>query len=162
VLSPRKTEFLGMLLMEWERIHGNRLAVKFEPLNCFNLRSGPDPPTSRVPAIEVRLQINREKDDNFLFGTMNDPRRTDLLTFQVASGISERVVESRRRRQAERAKKIDLLRQEMEEERQRRRQIRKEERERNRALRQAEKMAINASRRRYNKNGVKKYLIFKY
>ena len=52
----KKTEFLGLLLEEWERIHKHRNIVTYLSSNTFQLRIGCNPETSCIVSTKIKVQ----------------------------------------------------------------------------------------------------------
>ena len=53
----KKTEFLGLLLEEFERIHKHRNIVTYLPNNTFQLRIGCNPETSCIVSTKIMYII---------------------------------------------------------------------------------------------------------
>jgi hypothetical protein len=154
IVSAKKTEFLGIILNEWEKLHGNRFLVKFISSNTFNLRQGPDPETSMLPAKSIVLRGNKNiQDSDGMSGALSDPNGhiREILTLQVSEGIPESVVESRRKRQIEKAKSAEINRKLADEQRKARNKHRDTEAEKKRLLRLQERKASNITRKVENK-----------
>lgn len=148
IASVKKTEFLGLLLCEWENIYKTKNIIEYVASNTFNLRSGPEILISKIVASEICLQADSNIiDDTALLCSFNNLEERNKLLIRVCEGISDSIVEKRKKRQMEKAALAVIDRKKKDQERQIRNKQREADAEKNRLLRNKEKQAANAVRR---------------
>jgi hypothetical protein len=148
LVSYKKTEFLGLLLYEWENLYKHRSIVSYVSNSTFQLRVGPNPETSNVVALEIIIKADKSIiDDTTMKMSFENPETRQCLIVKVCEGIPESIVDGRRRRQREKAEKSAIERKQKDEERKKRNEARAIEAEKSRVARNKEKQATNATRR---------------
>lgn len=92
LVCDKKTEFLGLLLVEWDRMYGHKDIAHFHKDNSITLRKPVNEPTSLQPVSEVYLEMDMsDVQDSGLYGTIvggyiEEYTIWNVLTMKVSHG----------------------------------------------------------------------------
>ena len=92
LVCDKKTEFLGLLLIEWDRLYGHKDIVHFHKDNSMTLRKPVNELTSSQPISEVYLEMDTtEVQDSGLYGMITggyieEYTIWNVLTLKVSHG----------------------------------------------------------------------------
>ena len=156
VVCYKKTEFLGLLLNEWEHLYKHRNILSYVSKNAFQLRSGPNPETTCVPAKIINIRADKAINDDTatLMSLDTIDANNQALIIRVCEGIPESIVDSRRQRKKQQAAQALIERKKKDAERKKRNEERAKEAEKNRLVKNKEKQAMNTARRNEMSNRV--------